>query len=218
MNQAAGRPAARVVGPVVVLAVGFALAVVGPAQAQTFATADLAGTWSVFQLATPTGAVTTATTKSYEGTLEFNAAGAVTGGTLTERRGVLYTVTGGLALGPDGVVAGALGLDPGGGGDAGTLQVAEARMLANKHTIVGAATVLGDVGLLTLTKIEEAQAFGRADVAGDWNYHEVTTITAAVADEATWSNGTITFHLEDGCTDASLVFPGGVTRTAGFFG
>jgi hypothetical protein len=172
----------------------------------------------VFQLATPAANVSTVTTRSYAGTLTFDTTGAVTGGDLTERRGVLYTVSGSLALGPDGVVAGALGLDPGTSGAPGTLQVAEARMLANKHTIVGAATVLGDVGLFTLVKLEADQSFARADVAGDWNYHEVTTITPAVADEATWSSGTITFHLEDGCTDAALVFPGNVTRTAGFFG
>ena len=65
--------------------VWLALALSAPAaHAQSFATSDLAGTWRLFQLATPTGNVSQASIRSYSGQVTFAVNGAVTAGSITE--------------------------------------------------------------------------------------------------------------------------------------
>ena len=104
----------------------------------------------------------------------------------------------------------------------------EARILVNKYTIVGAATVLGDVGLFTFVRLDGAQTFTLDDdLAGEWNYHEVTPVTdftgvtpaQRIDNEARWSTGSITFHGNGSptgappfCTSADLTFAGGTVR------
>jgi hypothetical protein len=195
-----------------------------PALAQGFSTADLAGLWRVNHLATPTTSITGGSVRSYSGVLIFDTAGAATGDLFDDLFND-YTVTGSLTLSPTGVVTGTLTLNDGLGGG-GSLLVREARILVNKYTIVGAATVLGDVGLFTFVRLDTVQTFTLDDdLAGDWNYHEVTPVTdftgttpaQRIDNEARWSTGSITFHdTASGnpfCTEADLTFAGGTIRS-----
>src|SRR5438876_283956 len=52
-----------------------ALTLASPVQAQTFSTADLEGTWEVFQLATPMAGVTGDGIRTYRGEVTFDATG-----------------------------------------------------------------------------------------------------------------------------------------------
>lgn len=206
-----GRCRLSVAALVLVVAVVAALA---PAQAQTLSTADLAGTWSVFQLATPATDVSGPEVRAYTGTLTFDASGTVTAGSLTNLPFV-YDVTGTLSLTAAGIVDGSLSLD-GGPGGTGELDVREARMLLSRHTIVGASTVLGEPGLFTLVKVDPAQSFTlNDDLAGDWTYHEITPshqLTPGTPGDATWVRGDITFHADNGCTEANLALADGTPR------
>jgi hypothetical protein len=195
------------------------------AQAQSFGTADLAGTWRIFQLATPAGNVSQASIRSYTGQVTFDATGAVTAGSLTDDQGTVYTVTGALTLAATGLVQGTLDLADG-GVPAGSLVVSEARVLATKFTMVGTATVLGQVGLFTFVRLGEGQTFSlNDDVAnndgdGLYSYHEITPSDAGLGgveppqfpNDASWSSGSITFHQEGGCTEADLMRADGTIR------
>jgi hypothetical protein len=200
------------------------------AHAQSISTADLTGTWSVFQLATPASTFTGADVRSYSGTLTFDA-GTVTAGTLTDDQAATFTVSGTLTVTAAGVVDGTLPLDDGLATPDLVLDVREARLLLNKHTIVGASTILGSPGLFTLVKLEAAPIFTLSgNLAGDWNYHELTpsnNITPAppadvpavvpptpAAGDATWVKGSITFHdaPNDFCTEADLALADGTVR------
>lgn len=189
-------------------------AVVPPAHGQSISTADLEGTWSVFQLATPSGVFTGPAIRSYSGTVTFDGAGAVTAGTLTDDQPTAYIVTGALTLTPAGLLQGTLDLD-GGPNGSGTLEVRGARALRSKFTIVGAASVLGRVGLFTFVKTDATQTFSLnedvandADGNGNYAYHEITPSdqgsNAVSPGDANWSTGSITFHENDGCTAADL--------------
>jgi hypothetical protein len=173
--------------------------------------------------------------RSYGGQVTFDAAGAVTAGTITETittdAATGTTVTqdfllteGALTLSASGVLGGTIVLD--GGPD--TLEVREARALATRFTIVGASTIRGQVGLFTLVRLDGAQTFSlNEDVANDdnqdglYSYHEITPsdqgISAPVEPpsspgDASWSTGTITFHQEGGCTEADLLRADGTIR------
>jgi hypothetical protein len=198
-----------------------ALLLAPPAQAQTFSAADLEGTWEVFQLATPRGTLTGADVRTYRGQVTFDATGVVTGASpVGDNIGGAYLASGNFSVSAGGVVGGSLILtstDP--GGVSGVLTVREARLLANRHTIVGAATVFDQVGLFTLAKREDGQTFGLADIGGvdsaDWNYHELTPSnvgSTAFANGAAWVNGSITFHGSNGCSEADLVLADGTIR------
>lgn len=207
------RPGA-VVWLVLALTVWATLWAAGPATAQSFATADLAGTWRVFHLATPTSGVTGASIRSYSGAVTFDGTGAVSAGTLTDDQFTGYTVTGALTLSPAGLLQGTLTLD----GGLGTIVVHEARALPSKFTIVGAATVLGQVGLFTFVK-PGGQTFSlNGDVAnegdgtGNYAYHEITPSNDLVGGDASWTAGSITFHENNGCTEADLVLADGTIR------
>ncbi len=186
-----------------------------PAQAQTLSTADLAGTWSVFQLATPATNVTGAAVRSYNGTLTFDEAGLVTAGILTDDLFIVYDVAGTFTLSATGLLDGAVTLDDGVNAP-GALDVREARILLNKHTIVGASTVFGNPGLFTFVKLAAGQTFGlNDDLAGDWTYHEITPsnlLTPNTPGDATWVKGDITFHELNGCTEADLALADGTPR------
>jgi hypothetical protein len=182
------------------------LAAVPPVQAQSFSAADLEGTWQVFQLATPRGVLTSADVRSYSGEVSFDSTGVVTGvSVLTDDVLNSYTVSGNLSVSTGGVVNGTL-LLTGAGTPPEALVVREARLLASRFTLVGAATVLGQVGLFTFVKRDDTQTFTQADdLGGDWDYHELTPSTNAVnAGDAAWTNGSITFHGDSGCTEADL--------------
>jgi hypothetical protein len=214
---------------IVVVCALFVLAGLRPAHAQSISTADLAGTWSVFQLATPSTTFTGAAVRSYSGTLTFNVAGTVTAGTLTDDQAAGFTVSGALAVTAAGVVDGTLTLDDGLATPDLMLDVREARLLLSKHTIVGASTILGSPGLFTLVKLEAAPIFTLSDnLAGDWNYHELTpsnnivpappaevpSVTPPAPGDATWVRGSITFHDVPNafCTEADLVLADGTVR------
>jgi hypothetical protein len=106
-----------------------------------------------------------------------------------------FTVTGSLALSAQGVATGTLTLT---GSDARSLVVEEARILGNRHTIVGAVTLhrpgATDTGLVTLLRLTD-QTFSRInDLAATWNYHEITPSNALKAGDAGWIQGKIDFH------------------------
>jgi len=196
------------------------LAAAPPARAQSISTADLAGTWSVFQLATPSsGPFTGASVRTYRGTLTFDDTGTVTAGTLTDNQQPTpstFDVTGNLTITPGGVIVNdTLALDDhlGGGGD---LDIREARLLVAKHTIVGAATILTSPGLFTFVRLEAAPFLLNADLAGDWTYHEITPSNQVPLGlsqgDATWARGSITFHDDNGCTEADLTLADGTAR------
>lgn len=196
---------------IVVVCALLALGAIPPAHAQSLSTADLAGTWSVFQLATPSGAFTGPAIRSYSGSVTFDGTGVVTAGTLIDDQLTPYTVTGTLILTAAGLLQGTLDLD-GGVNPSGTLDVRGARALANKFTIVGAASVLGRVGLFTFVKTDPGQTFDlNEDVAndgdgtGNYAYHEIMPSDQGLTPgDANWSAGSITFHENTGCTAADL--------------
>jgi|SRR5688572_19877045 len=205
------------------------------AHAQSFATSDLAGTWRLFQLATPAGNVSQASIRSYSGQVTFDATGGVTAGSITEVSTDPDTgdpisddipLTGGtLTLSAAGVLGGSIELD--GGPD--TLDVREARALTTKFTIVGAAAIRDQLGLFTLVRLDAAQTFSlEQDVANDgdgdgqYTYHEITPSDVGNGSptpptspgDASWSSGTITFHQAGGCTEADLERADGTIRAA----
>jgi hypothetical protein len=196
-----------------------ALTLASPVHAQTFSTADLAGTWAFFQLATPTTSFNGSSVVSFNGVLSFDTAGNV-GGTLSG--GALSGAgisSGSFSVAVDGQVQGSFSCcdDPD-----GDFVSSGARMLTNKHTIVGTATIFGQVGFFNLVKLEGGQTFALDDVAGgtqqDWSYHELTPSNDLVrtgtdsTGDAAWVNGSITFHNPGGCTEADLTLPDGTIR------
>ena len=221
---------AGTMGIAIVMAL-LALTLASPAQAQTFSSANLEGTWEVFQLATPKGALTGDQVRTYRGEVTFDATGVVTGvGIITDNDIVngpsAFSTGGNFSVSAGGMVTGTLTLTNTGGGSpsGGTLVVREARLLANRHTIVGAASVAvtGEsprVGLFTFSKLEDGQTFTAADLGADtgrdWNYHELTPSNQAVGAGdagAAWVNGSITFHGTDSnplCTEADLALSDG---------
>jgi hypothetical protein len=224
---------AGTMGIAVVVAL-LALTLASPVHAQTFSSADLEGTWEVFQLATPQGTLTGADVRTYRGEVTFDATGLVTGISFVTDNVVVpgpntFSAAGMFAVSNAGVVAGTLTLTntaPPGPDvpSAGMLVVREARLLANRHTIIGAAnvSVTGEasrVGLFTFSKREDGQAFTVADLGADtgrdWNYHELTPSNQAaspVDESAAWVSGSITFHGTDsnpGCTEADLALSDG---------
>ena len=201
----------------VIVAVCALLALSGltPATAQPISTADLAGDWAMFQLATPPAAFTAPAVRSYRGTLTFDATGVVTG-SLTDNAQPLastFAVSGELALTAAGLVSGTLSLDDG-VATSGSLEVAGARLLQNRNTIVGASTVLASPGLFTLVKLAPTPFVLNTDLAGDWNYHEITPSHNLAAGDATSVRGSITFHENNGCTEADLQLADGTVRAA----
>jgi hypothetical protein len=205
-----------------------ALTLASPAQAQTFSNADLEGTWAVFQLTTPRTGVTGDQIRTYRGLVTFDSTGALTGVNVLADDNVVdpnsYLASGNFSVSFGGVVTGTLLLtNTVQGGPSGTFAVREARLLTNRHTIVGASTVLNQIGLFTFAKQEDAQTFGVVDIGGnttrDWNYHELTPSNAfnsTFAEGAAWVNGVITFHGLDGnagCSEADLVLSDGTVRS-----
>jgi hypothetical protein len=192
-----------------------------PGLAQAFSTADLEGTWKVTQLSTPPGALTGADVRSFSGLVSFDANGAVSGASVIAENigGGSFIVGGNLSVSAGGIVNGTLVLTtlddevlP-----SGTLVIREARLLANRFTLVGAANILGQVGLFTFVKQDDAQTFTIADdLGGDWNYHELTPSNNlsgnSTASDAAWITGSITFHADSGCTEADLVLSDGTVR------
>lgn len=196
------------------------------ATAQSLTTTDLQGTWTLSLVSTPLGVavVDGDHVTSYRGTVIFDAAGAVQGGSAlrvrTHTSSTSRDVGGSLSVGPDGTVQGTLALASGGTA-LRNLVVANARLLVDRHTIVGVVTgtsptpptVSLEAGVLTLTKLESSQTFTiNGDLAGDWNYYELTPVNTASHGDAAWVQGTITFHrggLDTSCTDASLTLANG---------
>lgn len=184
-------------------------------DAQPLSTADLADAWQVTYVATPTTAFTGLSLRAYKGVVTFSAAGAASGTIVADEftpAALTFTVTGSLALTGQGLVTGTLVLT---GLDARSLEVAEARILVNRHTIVGAATLSRpggtDTGLVTLVRLTD-QTFERlADLVGNWNFHEVAPSSSLNGGDADWTRGTITFH-PGGCSAADLFRSNGLAR------
>src|SRR6185436_3774029 len=177
----------------IVLALVFLLLLPLGAAAQPLSTADLADTWRVTYLAVPTGPFTASALHTYKGNVAFDASGVASGTLVTDEFSageLTFTVTGSLALSAQGVVTGTLTLT---GTDARSLVVEEARILVNRHTIVGAVTLhrpgATDTGLVTLVRLTD-QTFSRAtDLTATWNYHEVNPSNQLNAGEADWTRG-----------------------------
>jgi hypothetical protein len=183
--------------------------------AQPLSTGDLADTWRVTYLAVPTGAFTASALHTYKGDVTFDASGVASGTLIVDEFSageLTFTVTGSLALSAQGIATGTLTLT---GTDTRALVVEEARILVNRHTIVGAVTLHRpggtDTGLVTLLRLTE-QTFSRInDLAATWNYHEITPSNALKLGDADWIQGKIDFH-QDGCTVATLFFADGTIR------
>jgi hypothetical protein len=182
--------------------------------------------WRVFQLTAPMGPLTGANVSSYSGQVEFDANGLIVGdsGVITKNEGdapPIYQVTSGnFSVSTGGVVTGKLTLSF--SGPSTTLDVREARLLANRFTIVGASKLAGQVGLFTFAKqAADGQTFSTTDLGGtdtaDWNYHELTPANAGTTsgDGVAWVNGSITFHGGDtiACSEADLVLSDGTIRS-----
>jgi hypothetical protein len=205
------RRAGFAVVALLVAALGLSLA--APAHAQSFSTGDLQGTWAFVQLATPAGAFGNASVRSYIGQVTFDGNGVGSPGgdpfNLIDDQSQTYSITSGsLTLGADGQAQGAFAFN--GDPDLTDFVVSGARMLTDKHTIVGTATILGQIGLFNLVKLEPSQTFLPDDLAADWHYAELTPINdlartapGSEAGDAAWVTGSITFHAS-GCTDAAL--------------
>jgi len=199
----------------VVLALLFVLLLPLGAAAQPLSTADLADTWRVTYLAVPTGPFTASALHTYKGDVAFDASGVASGTLITDEfsAGALtFTVTGSLALSAQGVATGTLTLT---GTDARSLVVEEARILVNRHTIVGAATLhrpgATDSGLVTLVRLTD-QTFTRAnDLVGFWNFHEVNPSSQLNGGNADWTRDKIFFH-PGGCSAAELFRADGSVR------
>jgi hypothetical protein len=198
-----------------------ALVVLAPApgRAQPFSPADLAGDWEVVQLATPTAAGNASSIRAYRGTISFDGAGLVlAGSTLTDDQARVFGVTGNVSVTGAGLVTGTLDLADE-NGPAGILALREGRQYAGGHAIIGAATVMAQVGLIALVKVEAGQTFDLADLGGattrDWSYSELTpsNADAPLPGQATWVAGSITFHAANGCAEADLVFADGSVRS-----
>lgn len=199
----------------VVPAVLMVVVLVLAGHAEALSTADLADDWRVTFVASPTLAFGTTAVRTYQGDVTFSAAG-VASGTLTlgdlAPGTVDFTVVGSAALSAQGLVTGSLTLT---GPDTRSLVIPEARLLGNRHTIVGVATLnrggVRDTGFITLVRLTD-QIFSRTgDLAATWNYHEITPSNVLKAGDADWTQGKIDFH-GDGCTVATLFFADGSIR------
>jgi hypothetical protein len=178
------------------------------AAAQPLSTADLAGDWFFSQVTAPTTAFTGASIRSYRGTVAFTALGAATG-TLTDDLAASFTVSGTLTLTAQGLLDGTLLLT---GPDTRTLDVREGRLVADRHTMVGAGTLTRatggpttSTGLFTFVRLTDQLFERQADLVGDWHYHEINPSNTVLDGDADWSRGTVTFH-PNGCSTAELVF------------
>jgi hypothetical protein len=202
----------------VVLALLFLLLLPLGVAAQPLSTADLADEWRVTYVAVPTGPFTASAIRAYKGGVTFDAAGVASGTVIADEftpGALTFSVTGSLALSAQGVVTGTLTLT---GTDARSLVVEEARILVNRHTIVGAATLhrpgATDTGLVTLVRLTDQTFTRAANLVGSWNYHEVMPSNASHPvniGDADWTRGTILFH-PDGCSAADLFRADGSRR------
>ena len=167
----------------------------------------------------PTGGFTASGIRAYKGDVAFDAAGVASGTVIADEftpGALTFTVAGSLALSAQGVATGTLTLT---GTDARSLVVEEARILVNRHTIIGAATLhrpgATDTGLVTLVRLT-GQTFSRAaDLVRLWNYHEVTPSNQLKAGDADWTRGRIYFHRAAAAppTCSSPTEPSGAARS-----
>ena len=207
----------RLQGLVLALLVSLTLGVGATAHAQSLSTVDLAGTWSFFQLATPSSNVSSSNIISYTASLTFGADGTVGGNFVDAGAHSGNAVSSGVfSVTADGQVQGFFSCCDDVAQD---FVITGARMLTNKHTIVGTATIFGQAGLFNLVKLENQTFDLNTDLAGDWSYHELTpsnnlprTTAGASQGDAAWVNGAITFHA-NGCTDAALTLSDGTVRS-----
>jgi hypothetical protein len=218
----------RPMGLVLALLVSLTLGFGARAHAQSLSTADLAGTWSFFQLATPSASVNGSNIIAYAATVTFGADGSVTGS--LSGGGLSGALAGTFGVTPDGQVQGFFSCC---GDVAQDFVITGARMLANKDTIVGTATIFGQLGLFNLVKVEAQSFTVNNDLAGDWSYFEINPSDASLpsgSGNASWSQGLFRFHLNtitnatpnESCTEANLVRSDGSVRVtmngAGTFG
>ncbi len=151
----------------ILIVLGFVLGFAGPAPAVTFATADLAGRWSLQSLGME-GVVGT----KYTGIIEFDATGSVIGGTAAPDWEIGYFTGGGLFVGPDGQVLGTIE----GTTDSGVypLLIKQGAMHLTKDQITMTASSNKAYNhLLVLVRIpEETEAvFTISDLDGIWEFH-----------------------------------------------
>src|SRR5262245_119286 len=199
----------------VLLALLFLLLLPLGVAAQPLSTADLADAWRLHYVAVPTGQFTASALRAYKGDVTFDTAGVASGTLIADEfspGALTFTVTGSLALSDQGIATGTLTLT---GTDARSLVVEEARILVNRHTIVGAATLhrpgATDAGLVTLVRLTDQTFTRQTDLVGFWNFHEVTPSSQLNAGDADWTRGRILFH-SDGCSAADLFRADGSLR------
>ena len=157
----------RLSGIVVSVVIGVILALSGAAPAVTFSTADLAGRWSLQSLGIE-GVVGT----KYTGIVEFDATGAVVGGTAAPDWEIGYFTGGGLFVNPDGLVQGTIE----GTTDSGTypLLIKQGAMHLTKDQItLTASSAKAYNHLLALVKIKEEEEadYLDSDLDGVWEFH-----------------------------------------------
>jgi hypothetical protein len=203
------------------LSLPLGLLAAAPAQAQSLSTADLAGTWSFFQVPTPGANVSNTSFTSVAGPFTFNSDGTVAAGTVNDSAGNVFTFTSGsLSVTASGVVTGSLA-----GNASFTITLPGARMLTGKQSIVGVGQFNGNLGLFNFVKQPATPSFTPTDLEGTsnltWGYHELTpsndlarsTTSTAQPGDAAWVSGSITFHAGSGCTDAALSLSDGTVRS-----
>jgi hypothetical protein len=200
------------------LSLTLGLLAAAPARAQSLSTADLAGTWSFFQVPTPDTAFTNTSFTSVSGQFTFAADGTATG-SVTDGIDTFLFTSGSLSVSAAGLVQGSLS-----GNTSFTITAPGARLLTGKQTIVGVGRFGDDLGLFNFVKLPSTPSFGPIDLGGTsdltWGYHELTPsnqipriTTGAGAGDAAWVSGSITFHGTNGCTDADLTLPDGTVRS-----
>ncbi len=140
----------------------------------SFVPADLAGTWQIYVF----GDSTVANDARWDrGTIDVNASGTVTSGSLTRDDGTARTVTGGsLSVDPSGLVAGSVTLS---NGHAPTVS---AQLNAFKTLLAG----VGLDGMTTpglMLAVKSGGSFSALDLAGTWELAGIEDVPAPGAND-----------------------------------
>ena len=160
----------RLAGMVVLIMLGLAAAWGGPALAVTFSTADLAGRWSLQSLGIE-GVVGT----KYTGIVEFDATGAVIGGTAAPDWEVGYFTGGALYVGPDGQVLGTMEGTTNSGTYPLLIKQGAMHLTKDQITLTGSSAKAYN-HLIAMVKIkeegdEDGADYLESDLDGVWEFH-----------------------------------------------
>jgi hypothetical protein len=182
----------------------------GTAAAQGIGLADLAGTWRVNALTVRTS---TAETGNWtRGTLTFDSAGAITGGSVVTPDGPVAVTGGSATFDADTRLFG------------GTIVTAEitlgfaASMTPSRNAVIGVAGnedagPVVESSLFVFTR-DTGETFGQGHLAGAWRLHGLTT-PAVPGPAGGWLHGTVTFGESGTVTAGSLSRPTGTAAASG---